>query len=168
MWQLARGPNKAPCCSRHVERRVSEGMRGRARRARWRGGGAQGAVQLEGLRGARRPRLRGSALFKRSSGACWRNAEQEERANTAQLHFYRMLCGKTPLTHTSAWQHGLSSGPGGRAALPRDHGNDLKGQTPQQAQATAADCTAPPWGDCNSAQWTCPPGWRNNINIILE
>lgn len=118
-------------------------------------GGAQGAVQLEGLRGAHQPRLCGSALFKRSSGACWRNAEQEERANTAQLHFYRMLCGKTPLTHTSAWQHGLSSGPGGWAALACDHCNDLKGQAPQQAQATPAGCTAPPRGN---ATWI--NGWR--------
>lgn len=69
----------------------------------------------------------GSALFKRSSGACWLNVQQEERANTAQLHFYRMLCGKTPLTHTSVWQLGLSYGPGASAGLSRDSRSNLKG-----------------------------------------
>lgn len=53
-----------------------------------------------------------------------------------------MLCGKTPLTHTSAWQLGLSYGPGGSAGLSRDHCNDLKGQPPQQALATPTGWTA--------------------------
>lgn len=88
------------------------------------------------------PQLCGSALFKRSSGACWLNAQQDERANTAQLHFYRMLCGKTPLTHTSAWQLGLSYGPGGSTSLSHDHCNDLKGQLLQQAEATPTSWTA--------------------------
>lgn len=59
-----------------------------------------------------------------------------------QLDFYRMLCGKTPLTHTSAWQLGLSYGPGGSAGLSHDHCIDLKGQLTQQAQATPATLTA--------------------------
>lgn len=106
-------------------------------------GGGAGARRIMGAPA----QLCGSALFKRSSGACWLNAEQEERANTAQLHFYRMLCGKTPLTHTSGWQHGLSYGPGGSAALACDHCNDLKGQSPQQAQATPAGWTTSPLGN---------------------
>lgn len=103
-------------------------------------GGAEGGT-VRGWNRARRitralAQLCGSALFKRSSGACWLDAEQEERANTAQLHFYRMLCGKTPLTHTSAWQLTLSYDPGGSTGLSHDHCNDLKGQPPQQARPT--------------------------------
>lgn len=109
----------------------------------WGVGGGAGARRITGAPA----QLCGSALFKRSSGACWLNAEQEERANTAQLHFYRMLCGKTPLTHTSGWQHGLSYGPGGSAAPACDHCNDLKGQSPQQAQATLAGWTPSPLGN---------------------
>lgn len=69
-------------------------------------------------------------------------AYREERPNTAQLHFYRMLCGKTPLTHTLAWQLGLSCGPWGSAAPLHHQSNDLKGQPPQQEQATPTSCTA--------------------------
>lgn len=53
-----------------------------------------------------------------------------------------MLCGKTPLTHTSAWQLRLSYSPWGCTGLSHGHCNDLKGQTPQQSQATPTGWTA--------------------------
>lgn len=74
-----------------------------------------------------------------------------------------MLCGKTPLTHTLAWQLGLSYGPGGSTGLSHDHCNDLKGQLPQQAEATPTSWTAlwkMQFGSLHNMWCILPSGWN--------